>query len=457
MLEHANQKLFIAFLGFSALFIAGCAAFFSVRGISLLFAGSMIPVAIMATSLEIGKLMTASFLYRQWSRCKFLMKFYLSLATVLLIGITSLGVYGYLSDAFDKTMTQVSLYESNIAQLEKQNQTYEKEIAKIEGAANSIDNKANESIERYQKIYDDYVAGQRARQDSLRDRLKKLDDSVAAIEAEKGGFFSDKTTRLKKLKEFQVPERTSIDASLAEIDGNIDVEYKKFLTKVEKLRETTEQVPDNVEDVNSIYVKIREGEQEILTLRESIRDTDIGSFKFIARSFDVELEDVVKWFIMIICAVFDPLAVVLIVALNMMIAGNWEKVKKVDSEKKTIQVTTQITTTSQPPIETTYTTVTTTTPTTTTTRDPGKVHVQWHADTDMMNTVPIEDKNMAHVLAQSTEAKQQEKIVERIVEVEKIVEVPTEVEKIVEVEKVVYDQNPLTGLKEYWKKRKENN
>ncbi|MEK9698210.1 MAG: hypothetical protein VW270_20750, partial [Candidatus Poseidoniales archaeon] len=91
MLEHANQKLFIAFLGFSALFIAGCAAFFSVRGISLLFAGSMIPVAIMATSLEIGKLMTASFLYRQWKRCKFLMKFYLSLATVLLIGITSLG------------------------------------------------------------------------------------------------------------------------------------------------------------------------------------------------------------------------------------------------------------------------------------------------------------------------------------------------------------------------------
>ncbi|MEK9698211.1 MAG: hypothetical protein VW270_20755, partial [Candidatus Poseidoniales archaeon] len=191
------------------------------------------------------------------------------------------------------------------------------------------------------------MAGQRERQDGLRDRIKKLDDSVAAIEAEKGGFFSDKTGRLKKLKESQVQERASIDASLAEIDGNIDVEYKKFLAKVEKLRETTEQVPDNVEDVNSIYVKIREGEQEILKLRENIRDTDIGSFKFIARSFDVGLEDVVKWFILIICAVFDPLAVVLIVALNMMIAGTWDKVKKVEAEKKTTEITNQITTTSR--------------------------------------------------------------------------------------------------------------
>ena len=62
-------------LAMTATFIAGCAAFFSVRGISLLFAGSMIPVAIMASSLEVGKLMAASFLYRQWKRLKLLMKF----------------------------------------------------------------------------------------------------------------------------------------------------------------------------------------------------------------------------------------------------------------------------------------------------------------------------------------------------------------------------------------------
>ena len=332
MLEQANQKLFIFMLACSAFFIAACAAFFSVRGISLLFAGSMIPVAVMATSLEVGKLMAASFLYRQWKRCRILMKLYLSVAVVFLIGITSLGVYGYLSDAFDKTMTQVGLYETNITQLEKQNITYEKEIAKIEGAANTIDQKATESIEQYQKIYDDYVGDQRVRQTRLIAQMKLLDDAVGSIESEKGGFFSDKSSRLKKLKEFQVPERDMINQNLTEIDGNIDAEYKKFLLKVEKLRETTEQVPDNVDDVNNIYVKIREGEQEILTLRENIRDTDIGSFKFIARSFDMELEDVVKWFIFVICVVFDPLAVVLVVGLNMMIADKWQIVA--DSKKK---------------------------------------------------------------------------------------------------------------------------
>ena len=331
MLEQANQKVFIFMLAMSAFFIAACAAFFSVRGISLLFAGSMIPVAVMASSLEIGKLMAASFLYRQWKQCRILMKIYLSVAVVFLIGITSLGVYGYLSDAFDKTMSKVKLYETNITQVEKQIETYNKEIAKIESAADTVDDKANESIERYQKIYDDYVTGQRSRQDGLRNRIKVLDESVAAIEAEKGGFFSDKTGRLRKLKLEQVPERDSIAASLAEIDGNIDVEYKKFLGKVEKLREATEQVPDNVQDVNSIYVKIREKEQEILELREDIRNTDIGSFKFIARSFDMELEQVVKWFIFVICVVFDPLAVVLVVGLNMMIADRW---KQLATEKK---------------------------------------------------------------------------------------------------------------------------
>ena len=422
-------------LAMSAFFIAACAAFFSVRGISLLFAGSMIPVAVMASSLEIGKLMAASFLYRQWKQCRLLMKIYLSVAVVFLIGITSLGVYGYLSDAFDKTMSKVKLYETNITQVEKQIETYNKEIIKIESAADTVDNKANESIERFQKIYDDYVAGQRTRQDGLRDRLKVLDDSVAAIEAEKGGFFSDKTGRLRKLKEEQVPERASIDASLAEIDNNIDGEYKKFLGKVEKLREATEQVPDNVQDVNSIYVKIREKEGEILELRESIRNTDIGSFKFIARSFDMELEQVVKWFIFVICAVFDPLAVVLVVGLNMMIADRW---KLMAVEKKTSRVSDSKSNTVNP---TTTSTTTTSTTTTTTTRP--TIHVKWHADTDIVETI--------------TTTTRPPEVVEKIVEIEKIVEKP--VDRIVEIEKIVEvdntEKNAMKALQHYWKQRKD--
>ena len=125
---------FTCILAASAFFIAGCAAFFSVRGISLLFSGSMFSVAIMATSLEIGKLVTASFLYRKWHECGMLMKVYLSTAAILLIGITSLGIYGYLSDAFDKSMTKVQMYEANISQLQKENGTLEDQIKKIESS-----------------------------------------------------------------------------------------------------------------------------------------------------------------------------------------------------------------------------------------------------------------------------------------------------------------------------------
>lgn len=306
-------------LGTSALFIAACAAFFSVRGISLLFAGSMIPVAIMASSLEIGKLMAASFLHRQWHKLKIMMKMYLSIAVIGLIGITSLGVYGYLSDAFDQTMSKVKLYETNITQIEKQIVTYNKEINKIESAADVVDTKASESIQQYQKIYDDFVQDQRARQESLRAQVKQMDELVMAIEQGPGGLFSNKKTKLRELKEQQAPAREQIEESLSEIDNKIATEYDKFTGKVERLRDATEQVPDNVVDVNMIYTKIRDKEQEILGLRQDIRDTDIGSFKFIARSFDLELEQVVKWFILIICLVFDPLAVVLVVGLNMMI------------------------------------------------------------------------------------------------------------------------------------------
>ena len=234
---------------------------------------------------------------------------------------------------------------------------------------------------------------------------------------------SNKTSRLKALKEQQAPERAAIAVSLKEIDENIAAEYKRFLDKVEKLRETTEKVPDNVEDVNTIYSKIREKEQEILGLREDIRNTDIGSFKFIARSFDMELEQVVKWFILVICLVFDPLAVVLVVGLNMMIGqkiGRLYKEVPLEPKKKVAKTT---------PVPVPVATPTSTTTTTTTTEfipPQGKVHVKWHSDTDITDLVTT-----------TTTAPPQ--IIEKIVEVEKIVEKPVEVVKFVDkiVEKPV--------------------
>ncbi len=94
------MKLFTFLVGISALFIAGSAAFFSVFGLSKLFAGEATAVIIMAGSLEFGKLVAASFLYRYWSKLVGWLKIYMTVGVITLVGITSAGIFGFLSNAY---------------------------------------------------------------------------------------------------------------------------------------------------------------------------------------------------------------------------------------------------------------------------------------------------------------------------------------------------------------------
>jgi|TARA_Y100000031_G_scaffold98712_1_gene108164 hypothetical protein len=87
-------------VGISALFIAGSAAFFSVFGLSKLFAGEALAVIIMAGSLEFGKLVAASFLYRYWSKLVGWLKIYMTVGVITLVMITSAGIFGFLSNAY---------------------------------------------------------------------------------------------------------------------------------------------------------------------------------------------------------------------------------------------------------------------------------------------------------------------------------------------------------------------
>ena len=95
-----QSKSFPKLVGLSALLIAGSAAFFSVFGLSKLFAGAQLAVIIMAGSLEFGKLVAASFLYRYWDKINLPHKTYMSIAVVTLILITSAGIFGFLSNAY---------------------------------------------------------------------------------------------------------------------------------------------------------------------------------------------------------------------------------------------------------------------------------------------------------------------------------------------------------------------
>ena len=130
-----KHKNFSTLVGLSALLIAFSAAFFSVFGLSKLFAGATLSVIIMAGSLEFGKLVAASFLYRYWDKINFLQKFYMTLATVILILITSAGIFGFLSNAyqgatvqFEKESMRLIYMEERLDQLQEDKEFLKEEL-----------------------------------------------------------------------------------------------------------------------------------------------------------------------------------------------------------------------------------------------------------------------------------------------------------------------------------------
>ena len=125
-------------VGISSLFIASCAAFFSIIGIGMLFSGSALASMIMASSLEIGKLVATSFLYRYWTKTKLLLKIYLISAVVILMIITSFGVFGYLTSAYQQSAIESKLAEDKILVINDQKKYTEDKINSAKKRIESI-------------------------------------------------------------------------------------------------------------------------------------------------------------------------------------------------------------------------------------------------------------------------------------------------------------------------------
>lgn len=310
--------MFVMLMFVVSMTIAGCAAFFSVKGIGLLFAGSFLSVIIMASCLEAGKLMAASFLYRNWKRLSWWLKMYLTGATLLLMLITSLGIFGFLSDAYEYTKTKVELYESQIAQLQEENTVTRQQIDTIKITDDVTRTQTNTTVQGYRDIYDNYVNQQQTRVDQLNNRLDVLDKELQALQSSPGGIFSNKDKKIEQLKQEQADERQEINTKLNTIDAGIQQQYDIFMGKVDTFNKSIEQ--DKTTDrLKPLYDKVKTNEQQVADLKLQISDTDIGSFRFIARSFDVDADTAVKWFIIMIVVVFDPLAVCLIIGYNAML------------------------------------------------------------------------------------------------------------------------------------------
>ena len=122
-------------VGLSALLVAGSAAYYSVFGLSKLFAGATFAVVVMAGSLEFAKLVSASFLYRYWTKVNTWLKYYMTIGVVTLVLITSAGIFGFLSNAyqgatieFEKQSATLLYKEDRLTQLEEDKQYLKEEL-----------------------------------------------------------------------------------------------------------------------------------------------------------------------------------------------------------------------------------------------------------------------------------------------------------------------------------------
>jgi|TARA_B100000287_G_scaffold365377_1_gene360073 hypothetical protein len=225
-----RSKNFHIYLGIAALLIAGSAGFFSVFGLSKLFAGAAFSVIIMAGSLEFGKLVAAAFLYRYWDKINIFQKTYLSTAVVTLILITSAGIFGYLSNAY-------------------------------QGATVSFEKQSNQLL-AYEDRLEQLLEDKQFLKEELEIQVKDLPDNYI--------------TAKRKLREEYNPRIQSVNDEILDVKGKV-------------------------------------GDLKVELVETGV---DVGPAIYLAKVFDTDVDSVVKFFIFILIFVFDPLAVMLVIAFN---------------------------------------------------------------------------------------------------------------------------------------------
>jgi hypothetical protein len=275
--------MFKFILGFSAFALAACAAFFSIKGIALLFAASFWSVAIMASSMELAKLVSASYLYRYWKDISKILKNYMLSAVILLMSITSLGIFGFLSDAFQRNFSQYSINLNKINSLKSQRDFIVSQI-------DFNKNKLKDLIE-LQKTY----------QSSLSTVVKQ---DVTTTKTTDGGFFSSGKT--EKITDQKL----------------LDSKNKIVETSQQNITSLFDQISTVTSDLKNQEKQNSDISQEIIQLESNNSKGEIGTFKFVAEAFGMKIETAVRIFILLIVIVFDPLAVCLVIAYNTVIKRN---------------------------------------------------------------------------------------------------------------------------------------
>ena len=337
----------------SALSISGVAIFYSVIGLATIFPGAFWPVVIMGSVLEIGKLITASWVYRNWKFTPVLLKTYLTIAVVILSLITSMGIFGFLS----KAHLEQNLAEDTVTQrieiindkIESEETYIKRQTLIIERAEKNLTVVVNnnsgaidiekDNLKSVENKFKTLLAVETNTIKNLSDRLTVLDKDVSDVLTSNKTFFNEEKAAAE-LKASQKAERDQINKGINDAQDRINqlkedyaIDTAVIQKRIEKLRSS------DVDDKSGVEAKIEIAEANILKAQNNIDDliidreplqakmikleAEVGPVKYIAAlavdwgiTDKVDTSEAVRWIILIIIFVFDPLAVLLLIAAN---------------------------------------------------------------------------------------------------------------------------------------------
>ena len=241
----------------SAISISAVAIYYSIAGLVAIFAAAAIPIMIMGGVLEVGKLVTAVWLHRYWGQATWWLKTYLSIAVVVLMFITSMGIFGFLSKAH---IEQTSAGEESIAKVEQ----IENEIVRL----NAVIDRADDKIEALETSGTGSDANIQAQIDKEQERIDKAFDRIKpAIEQQNKIITDARGTDANRTKPYE-DQLTSITAEILRLETSA----KEYEAKIENL-------DSDSSGVEPLLAQIAALEEEIIRVTNQLQSKEQGQVR----------------------------------------------------------------------------------------------------------------------------------------------------------------------------------
>ena len=337
----------------SALSISVIAAYFSIIGLATIFPGSIGAVIAMGAALEVGKIIAAIWLHNNWGSAPRMIKIYLFSAILVLMGITSMGIFGFLSKSHiehqnhaEKNIALASQVETKITREREFIERQKELIQQTENSNQNLSDKSQENIKLEQDKIDQLntqlekdIALDSKMLLPIQSRIDELNKQLNEVKNKPGGLFSNKKKEIEKITAEQAQEREELSVKKSDIESRISKYRNETSTLISDIRKRIQEYqsigfekPDDVKNkieeynnkISASLDKIDELEKEKFNYDDGSRqlEAEVGPIKYVAElisdftGVEFDIGKAVRIVIIILIFVFDPLAVLLVLAAH---------------------------------------------------------------------------------------------------------------------------------------------